>query len=117
MRSFFIIQVVQQAQGHHNIGIFKSWVISKGLCVANDESALVTVRVPGRANIVGIDVEPEISHIRKTAQDSRRTAANIDYLVTSLRPNMVFTDPPTKRGCPNRVLKQVIQKRKIQPTL
>jgi hypothetical protein len=95
MRSLFIIQVVQKTQGHHNIGIFKSRVISKGLCVANDERALVTVRAPGRGNIVGIDVEPEISHIRKPAQDSRRTAPNIDYLVTSLCSNMILNDPPT----------------------
>jgi hypothetical protein len=95
MRGIFIIQVVQKTQGHHNIGIFKSRVISKGLCVANDKRALVAVRAPGRANVLGIDVEAEISHIRKPAQDSRRTAANIDYLVTSLCPNMVLNDPPT----------------------
>jgi hypothetical protein len=80
-------QVLQKTQGHYNIGIFKSQVISKGLCVANDKRALVAVRAPGTGNIVGIDVEPEISHIWKPAQDSRRTAR----IFTTLSPAFART--------------------------
>ena len=45
------------------------------------------------------------------------TVPNIDYLVPCLRSNMVLNDLSTQCVCPNRVLNEVVQKRKLQPTL
>jgi hypothetical protein len=111
MDGILIVQVVQNTDRHHYIGISKSQIASKRLRVANHKDAIAAVSPPGKRNISGIGIEPEIFDLRKILQDSRRAAPDINHLVTYLRADMVLNKSAAYRLCPNGLLKQVVQKR------
>lgn len=115
MDGILIVQVVQNTDRHHDVGISKSRIASKRLCVAKDKRAIAAVSPPSKRNISRIGIEPEILDLRKILQDLSRAAPDVDQLVSHLRPHMVLNKPATHRLCPNGLLKQVVQKRNFQP--
>lgn len=115
MDGILVVQVVQNTDRHHYIGISKSQIASKRLRVANHKDGIATVSPPSKRNISGIGIEPEILDLRKTLQDLRRAAPDINHLVTHLRPDMVLNEPAAHRVCANGALEQIVQKRNLQP--
>jgi hypothetical protein len=107
-RGILIIQVMQDTDCCHNIGVLKSRVAAKGVCVAHYESPLAAVHALGSGNVIGIDVESEIVDIRKPLQRLCWTTSDVDYLVSCLGPNVVLHNPPTQRIPPHGTLKRVV---------
>jgi hypothetical protein len=115
LRRLLVSQVVQHGDCHHNISILKSRVSSKGLRVTNYESWLAAIRTLGKRNIIGVNVEADVFYIRKALQSLRRTASNVDHLVTRLGSDMVLNDPATERISTNGFLKYVVEGWDFQP--
>src|SRR6266567_1566371 len=113
--SFFIVEVVQNADCYHNIGISKSRVAAKRSGVANYKDPLVAVRPPGKRNVIWVNVEPKIFDFRQALQSLRWTASDIDHFLATSGSNMVSNDPPPQRVPSNDTLKQVVQKWHFQP--
>jgi hypothetical protein len=115
MHGILIVQMVQNTDRHHYIGISKSQIASKRLCVANHKGGIAAVPPPSKRNISGIGIESEILDLWKALQDLRRAAPDINHLVSHLRPDMVSNEPAAHRVCANGVLEQIVQKRNLQP--
>src|SRR5882762_4465387 len=113
--SFFIVEVVQNADCYHNIGIFKSLVAPKRSRVANDKSPLIAVRPPGKRNVIWVNVEPKIFDVREALQSLRCTAPDIDHFIARRGSGVVLNDPPPQRVPSNHTLKQVVEKWHFQP--
>jgi len=115
IHSIFIVQVVQNGDRYHNIGIFKSRVAPKRSRVANYKGPLVAVRPPGKRNVIWVNVEPKIFDAREALQSLRWTAPDIDHFIPSPGAGMVLNDPPPQRVPSNDTLKQVVEKWHFQP--
>jgi hypothetical protein len=115
MHGILVVQVVQNSDCNHNVGIFKSRVALNRSRVANDKSPLIAVGPPGKSNITWVDVEPEIFDVGQTLQNSRRTTPDIDHFIARSGSGMVSNDPLSQRVRSNDILKKVVQRWHFQP--
>src|SRR5258708_3734248 len=83
MHSILVVQVVQNSDCNHNVGIFKSRVALNRSRVANDKSPLIAVGPLGKRDITWVDVEPQIFDVWQTLQNLRRTTPDIHYFIPS----------------------------------
>ena len=108
MHRILVVEVVQNSDCNHNVGIFKSRVALNRSRVANDKRPLIAVGPPGKRNITGVDVEPKIFDIGQTLQNLRRTAPDIDHFIARSGSGMISNDPPSQRVRSNHTLKKVV---------
>jgi len=110
-----IVEVVQNADCYHNIGISKSRVAAKRSRVANYKDPLVAVRPPGKRNVIWVNVEPKIFDVREALQSLRWTAPDIDHFIARRGSDAGLNDPSPQRVPSNHTLKQVVEKWHFQP--
>ena len=115
MHGILVIEVVQNSDCNHNVGIFKSRVPLNGSRVANDKSPLIAVGPLGKRDIAWVGVEPEIFDVGQTLQNLCRTTSDIDHFIARSGSGMVSNDPPSERVRSNDILKKVVQKWHFQP--
>jgi hypothetical protein len=115
MHGILVIEVVQNGDCNHNIGIFKSRVPLNRSRVANDESSLTAVAPLGKGDIAWVGIESKIFDVGQTLQNLRRTTSDIDHFIAGSGSGMVSNDLPSQRVGSNDILKKVVQKWHSQP--
>jgi len=115
MHRILVVEVVQNSDCNHNVGIFKSRVALNRSRITNDKSSLIAVRPPGKRNVIWVNVESKIFDVRETLQNLRRTTPDIDHFIARSGSGMVSNDPPPQRVPSNDTLKQVVHKWHFQP--
>ena len=81
MHGILVIEVVQNGDCNHNIGIFKSRVPLNRSRVANDKSSFTAVAPLGKGDIAWVGIESKIFDVGQTLQNLRRTTSDIDHFI------------------------------------
>jgi hypothetical protein len=115
MHGILVVEMVQNSDCNHNVGISKSRVALNRSRVANDKSPLIAVTPLRKGDITRVGVEAKILDLGQTPQNLRRTASDIDHFIARLGSGMVLNDLPSQRVRSNDILKKVVQKWHFQP--
>ncbi|MEA2975603.1 MAG: hypothetical protein QOF19_1123 [Alphaproteobacteria bacterium] len=106
-----IVQVMENADCHHQIGLASDVHPCGFFDLENPK--LATTRIPPVRcrDIVGIDVEAEVTRGRKIVENLGRAASDIDDYIVSLGPQMLGDKGPPHPVCPGNGLPTGVQRR------